>query len=237
MIATGVGIQQALQQSNQDLENPLTCRQINRLVSQMNAREKITFFVATNDQAVIPEASETRLIGELSVDEFGQETYTIGVDGCPHTFSYTSTQSDTIGPFTLRMFTTHPYFVRAWRDYAQDSDSAVFWGSLGTVKNRCAQSPLTPGQCMQMLNSISNSWRTGPDTFCVNGRTYGPGIGGLLDDRSPAVCTPMFSHDWYPRSDLGTGNKLHTARMHDISLDGSIDLDLFSENTGGGGGL
>jgi len=200
-VGTYATIDEALVAENRELSVPVTCYEFRRELTDI---EEIEWFVAASDAWIQREGNPPlhtdgdRIIGDCAGGECEVTT------SCAP-YSYFFETSSSVGGFRLAKARGHPYFAGSWEELATEESGLTFWGSRGEVQAACIASPLTAGQCWQLMSQLDDCLLRSDGQLCRYGRLYGPGVGGVNTDGSPATCSPQAGDEWVSCSDLTKG--------------------------------
>lgn len=205
VVTGGIALGVALQQSAQT-EGLSTCEQWDKLVTHVMASRPVEpWFVAVQNGYLPPEAVGDRVIGTRTGDiEAGAFEALPQACGGHLAITYSYRRSGALGGWRMYLMTGDPYFARSWQVLAGTTAEVRYFGGWADVVAGCLD--LTTGaNCRTLLSGISNCWRRTDGYYCRDGLLYGPGLGGVNTDGSPATCSPGATDIPFPCRDLGRG--------------------------------
>ncbi len=113
--------------------------------------------------------------------------------------------SGAVSGWRLAVLDGHPQLGKLWRQYAEASGGGVrFAGGYKELMTQLVQT-VTPAQARSLVQDVEPCWRRVDGQLCRSGRLYGPGLGGVLADGSPAACAPGVTDVPVPCDDGGRG--------------------------------
>lgn len=202
LAAGGAALDQALREANRDDAEPVTCVEWEAALAEMGGTQ-IEFFLLGSSafiQGGVPTASSSRVVGECAAGECVIPT------PCKSNYRYPFDVGPAVEGWRLARVYAHPYIAGAWQKLAAEvgDDSLRYWSVRSEVVSSCV-GLLTADQCRDLLRGVDDCWLRTDGAQCRGGLLYGPGLGGVNADGSPATCTVQASDTWVACSDANRG--------------------------------
>jgi hypothetical protein len=231
LVVGGVTWQVAVQQAREDLG--MTCEDLEATVREAEQRPPVWWFVGVADGFTPPKAFavgdpvEHRTIGEIEGTGAAGHLV-VEDDSCGGTgYRYEYKRAASVANHRVYALRGDRYFARSWFDGANLTVNVKWLGGWKDVKAACL-SRWTAVQCRSALGQVSQCWRLGDGTQCRDydataqqGRLYGPGVGGVNADGSPATCVLDAGALPIPCDDNGEGPGA-VERMAEENLDATV---------------
>jgi hypothetical protein len=138
----------------------------------------------------------------------GGMTINCAVEDCaqvPAQYCFTWTAGDPVAGSRLWAIEGNRAIGKLWRDYAEANPSTVKFARSYKDAAADLRTTFTAAQTRALLSSVAPCWMRADGQLCRYGRLYGPGLGGVNPDGSPATCTVQATDTLYPCDDIGRG--------------------------------
>lgn len=190
LVAGGASLSIALRDAGQT--EGITCAEWSQLVSLAQADETMEWFVAVADGYAPPSVTGDRVLGDCAAGDCAAKPA-----GCETAYSYTYQRSGSVGGWRLYRLRGPAYFAKGWGALATSNPSQVRayrgWKEVGAD----CLAHFTGAQCRALLGGTGVCWRRGTQ-YCRNGLLYGPGLGGVNADGTPATCSAQAGDTPFP---------------------------------------
>lgn len=170
LVAGGLGIGVALNQSAQQLDPPMSaaewCTAAARRANDIQRKEH--FFVAVAQGAAIPKESGGRLLGDCA-----DGTCTVAPDAAPQcAVTYNYECGPLVNGWRVCEIFSHPYFAKGWANEAQTNADFRWYGSLRDVVTAC-RAHFTGAECLTLLDADRKCWLLQDGSVCRYGHHLG----------------------------------------------------------------
>lgn len=195
LVAGGTALTLALRNAGLSLVPPMTCSEWSRLVTEAQQLPPSDWFMAGASGYSPPTTISDRVLGECAAGKC-----VVAPQGCEASYSYDFDRSPAVNGWFLYHFRGPLYFAEGWRQLATAVPaSAKFFEGWKDVWAKCT-ALATVARCLQMLDGAGACWKRAGGFYCRKGLLYGPGLGGVNADGSPATCAPAAGDVPYPCS-------------------------------------
>jgi len=203
IVGLGVlGLSAALQQSALD-EGLSTCAQWGKAIDLAESRQSVEWYALVTAGYVPPSTLGDRVLGTVDGTLRAGRIHATPA-ACERGLEYTYKRGATIQGAGLYQFSGDRRFARGWELLAASAPEVRYFGGWKEVVAACL-AVTTGARCLNYLGGVSECWKLAGGNLCRHGLEYGPGLGGVNVDGTPATCSPGVGSVPYPCTDHGRG--------------------------------